>query len=231
MRVNLSVSMWHTKHVKHVLARPITCGMLLALTSCGIPPLRLAGPGPPLPATYKGVTSPGNSAQLWIDEFFNDPVLISLIDQALANNRELRILNEDVEIAAAEVLLRQGGWLPLITFGANAGWEKNSLFTPLGAVEKNLEYLPGKHFPEPVPDVRFGLNLFAPLDIWREFRNARDAAQQRFFAAKERRNYFVTRLVAEVAENYYRLMALDNRLQTLQQTIELFERSLRIAQA
>ena len=41
----------------------------------------------------------------------------------------------------------------------------------------------------------------------------------------------MTRLVAEIAENYYRLMALDKRLENLDQIIELQERSLEIAKA
>ncbi len=55
--------------------------------------------------------------------------------------------------------------------------------------------------------------------------------EQRYLAAIEKRNYFVTRLVAEIAENYYRLMALDKRLETLDKTIELQEQSLEIAKA
>ena len=66
------------------------------------------------------------------------------------------------------------------------------------------------------------------LDIYRQLRNARDAAGQRYAAAIERRNYFVTRLVAEVAENYYRLMALDKRLENLDQIIALQEQSLKM---
>ncbi len=76
-----------------------------------------------------------------------------------------------------------------------------------------------------------GLNLFWLLDIWRELRNARDAAMQRYISASERRNYFVTRLVAEIAENYYSLVALDKRLETLGLTIELQQKSLAIAKA
>ena len=41
----------------------------------------------------------------------------------------------------------------------------------------------------------------------------------------------MTRLVAEIAENYYGLMALDKRLETLDKTIELQEQSLEIAKA
>ncbi|WP_254053761.1 TolC family protein [Singulisphaera sp. GP187] len=79
--------------------------------------------------------------------------------------------------------------------------------------------------------MRGGINLNWQLDIYRQLRNARDAAGQRFNVALERRNYFITRLVADVAENYFRLMALDKRLENLNLTIELQERSLEIAQA
>ena len=76
-----------------------------------------------------------------------------------------------------------------------------------------------------------GLNLNWQIDIWRELRNARDAACQRYIAVTERRNFFTTHLVAEIAENYYNLVALDKRLETLGQTIDLFEQSLKLAQA
>lgn len=243
--MNLSVSFSDTRHVKRVLARALVCSMLLVLPSCGIPSLRHAEPAPDMPPSYNGPTCSGpnqaadvnpptckeNSSQLSIEEFFNDPMLTWLIDQALAGNRELKILDEEVQIASNEVFARRGAYLPFVTFGSSVGVDKPSRFTPLGAAEDQLEYLPGKHFPDPLPNYQLGFNLFWPLDIWREFRNARDAAGQRYLAAIERRNYFVTRLVAEIGENYYRLMALDKRLETLDRIIELQEQSLKLAQA
>jgi NodT family efflux transporter outer membrane factor (OMF) lipoprotein len=244
-RMNLSVSFSNAKHKKHVIARAVACSMLLLLPSCGIPNLRHAEPGPDLPADFNGATSPGpdqpagfdgatseeNSSQLGIGEFFNDPTLTCLIDQALIGNQELKILNEDVQIARNEILARQGAYLPFLGFRSAVGLDKPSRFTPLGAAEKDLEYLPGKHFPDPLPNYLLGLDFFWQLDIWRELRNARDAAAQRYLATSEKRNYFVTRLVADIAENYYGLMALDKRLETLDRTIELQEQSYEIAKA
>jgi NodT family efflux transporter outer membrane factor (OMF) lipoprotein len=219
--------------------------MLLVLPSCGIPPHRQAepapdlppsfngapGPGPDLPAGSNGAPCPENSSRLGIVEFFKDPILTGLIDQALVGNRELKILDEEIQVARSDILARQGAYLPFVNFGVTSGLDKPSIFTPLGAAEKQLEYLPGKHFPDPLGNFELGFNLFWQLDIWRELRNARDAAQQRYVAAIERRNYFVTRLVAEIAENYYRLMALDKRLENLDKTIELQEQSLKVAKA
>jgi outer membrane protein TolC len=127
--------------------------LLLVLPSCGIPNLRQAKPGPDLPPSFPAgfsgaITSEKNSSQVPIENFFNDPKLTRLICQALAGgNQELRILNEDIQIANNVVLGRSGAYLPFVALGAGAGVEKFSDFTPLGAAEKQLEYLPGKHFP------------------------------------------------------------------------------------
>lgn len=232
-------------HTTHVIARAIACSMLLLLTSCQIPKLRQAVPAPALPPGFKagtnatpvqpagskGPASLNNSAQLGVAEFYHDPVLINLIDQSLVGNRELRILEEEVQIASNEVLARRGAYLPFVFFRANSNLTKSSRYTPQGAVEEQIEYRPGKHFPDPLPNHMLGLDVLWQIDIWRELRNARDAAAQRYFAAREQRNAFVTRLVADIAENYYRLMALDNRIQTLNRTIDLQSESLRVAEA
>ncbi len=230
--MNLSQRISNAKHMKHVIARAIACGiMLLVLPSCGIPPLRKAEPAPGLPESIKGETSPENSSQLTIEAFYNDPTLTWLIDQAVAGNRELKVLNEDVQIAGNEVLARSGQYLPFVSVGAGAGVNRASRFTLEGAGIISDPYLPGRRFSLAHGDFTGGINLTWQLDIYRQLRNARDAAGQRYNVALERRNYFITQLAAEVAENYYRLMALDKRLENLDLTIELQQRSLEIAQA
>jgi outer membrane protein, multidrug efflux system len=215
---------------QRVVALLVGCGMLLLLPACHhIPCLRGADPGAPMPGDFNGMTSPGNSAQLGVSEFYQDPLLTSLVAQALSGNQELKILEEDVQLATNDVILRRGAYLPFGGLRAGAGVEKNSLYTPIGAVEKNLEYEPGKNFPEPLPNLLLSMDFLWQIDIWRELRNMRDAAIQRQSAAIERRNAFVTRMVAEIATNYYELMAADQRLQILDQIIGFQEQSLQVA--
>jgi outer membrane protein, multidrug efflux system len=111
------------------------------------------------------------------------------------------------------------------------GADRFRRFTEEGAGIIDDPYSPGKFFTNPFGNYLGGINLAWQLDIYRELRNARDAAAQRYIAAIGRRNYFVTRLVADVAENYHGLMALAARLGNLDRIIELQERSLEIAQA
>ncbi len=231
-RMNHLVRFSTAKQMKHVIARAIACSiMLLVLPSCGIPPLRHPQPGPGVPVDFNGRTSPDNSAQLGIEEFYNDRMLTYLIEKALVDNRELRVLNEEVQISGNEVLARSGAYLPFVTVAAGAGLNRYSRFTEEGAGILDDEYLPGKHFTNPSGNFMGGLNLTWQLDIYRQLRNARDAAAQRYVAASERRNYFVTTMVAEIAENFYRLMGLDKRLENLDQIISLQEVSLAIAKA
>ena len=121
------------------------------------PPSVMPEPGPGLPETFNGAASPDNSAQLGIEEFYNDRMLTCLIDQALVDNRELKILNEDVQIAGNEVLARSGAYLPFISVGAGAGLNRFSRFTLDGAGVLNDPYLPGKFFQPRAREFRDGL--------------------------------------------------------------------------
>lgn len=214
------------------LARMIACAiMLVVLPSCGIPPLRPPEPAPVLPPDFLGDTNPENATQLSVEEYYNDPLLLELIEQGLNNNRELKILNEQVNIAANDVWGRSGAYLPFLTYGTENGIFRPSNRTLEGAALHIDEFLPGKKFSNPYGGFLNGINLTWRIDIYRQLRNARDAAGQRYNAAMERRNYFVTQLVADIAENYFSLMALDKRIENLDQTIELQERSRQFAEA
>lgn len=215
----------------HLVAKAITCSFLLALPACGIPALRPPQPGQVLPPDDRPAESAENSAQVRVEEFFNDPRLTGLFYQALAGNQELKILAEDVQIAGNEVLARRGAYLPYVSLGAAAGADKPSRYTREGAVDNNLDILPFQPFPNPLPNYLLAANISWQIDVWRQLRNARDAAALRYFRTGEGRNYLVTRLVAEIAENYYRLMSLDKQLEVLDNIIELQQQSERFAEA
>ena len=231
--MNRSMSYLSSKPMTHAIARAIACGIVLLVLPgcCLIPPLRRAEPVPALPPNFVGVTSPQNSSMLSVEEFYHDPTLTSLIHQAVANNRELKILEMEVRAANYEILSRSGAYLPFMTLGAGWGLDRASNRVIEGAAIRDDEFLPGRFFSNPHGTFLEGINFTWQLDIYRQLRNARDAAGWRYAAAIERRNYFVTTMVAEVAGNYYRLMALDKRIENLNQIIAVQEQSLKIAEA
>lgn len=218
------------------MASLASCGMLV-LPGCKIPQFRRPQCGKEVPATFEQTTAvpiPGNtgqsSAQLPWHEFFSDPMLIDLIDQAFVYNQELKILAEDIRIAQYEVYSRSGAYLPFLSLGGRAEIDKPSRFTRAGAVEDQLQVAPGKGFPEPLPDFLIATNVTWEIDIWRRLRNAQAAAAYRYLGTQEGRNYVVTRLIADIADSYYRLLALDNRMQVLDLTIQIQQRSMETAQ-
>ncbi len=220
---------------KTLSTRILVGGLLLSHTACQIPAQRGAIAGPQLPTVYTTTTNktgePGNNSKSLppVQDFYTNPQLLTLIDQAVVGNQELKILDEEVQIAANEVRARRGAILPTIGLGAGGGIDRNSAYMPLGAVERQLTYPNDREFPDPVPRFGFGAVFNWQVDIWRELRNARDAAAARLTAVSERRNAFVNQLVADVVDSYYQLLALDGRMVVLDQTIALQEESLKVA--
>lgn len=228
---------WNADAKRVATAIVVAAGLLPMLSGCGIPRLRGPAPSQPVPGNFflseefSGPTGAENSAQLPPIEFFDDPYLIGLVEQALVGNQELKILAEDIQIANNEVLRRRGAYLPFLSLGTGAKLEKLSGYTPLGAELNDVTTPRGGKFPNPLPNFLAAGDVSWQIDIWRQLRNARDAQSLRYLGTVDGRNYVVTRVVAEIAENYYKLLGLDKQLQTLDQTIALQEKSLELAQA
>jgi outer membrane protein, multidrug efflux system len=128
------------------------------------------------------------------------------------------------------VLSRRGAYMPFVSLAAGAGLEKVSSFMPEGAGVRDDPFRPGQLIPNPFGNFLLGANITWQIDIWRQLRNARDASALRYFRTGEGRNYLVTRLIAEIADNYYALMSYDKRLELLDNIIALQQQSLRFAE-
>lgn len=218
-----------------VVARQAALSLAVLLSGCSIPSRREADPAAPLPEAFPDGSirsSPKPSSALTsIEDFFHDPVLTSLIAEALKNNLELKILAERIEIAGSDVLAKSGAYMPSVDLVAGASLTRPSNVTTEGAVEDQLEIAPGVPFANPLPGFLVATELSWQLDIWGQLRDAKDAARLRFLATAEGRNYVMTRLVAEIAETYYTLLALDTRVEVIDQAIALQKKSLEVARA
>ncbi len=201
--------------------------VLLSLSSC-IPALKLREARKNLPSTYASSTDTANAANVAWNAFFTDPNLRVLIDSALAGNQELNILLQEIATAQAEVRARKGEYLPFMELGGAAGTEKVGEYTRNGAVEHDLHIKEDTKFPEPLSDFMVGARASWELDIWKKLRNAKKAAVLRYLGTVEGRNFMVTHLVAEIANSYYELLALDNQLAILRDNIAIQQDALGI---
>jgi outer membrane protein, multidrug efflux system len=80
-------------------------------------------------------------------------------------------------------------------------------------------------------NLNLGPSLSWEVDIWKRLRNAKEAARLRMAAEVEVRNFLISRLVTEIASNYYELMALDNSLKILDENISIQEAAFHKMQA
>lgn len=156
----------------------------------------------------------------WRD-YFSDKNLTALIDSALKKNQELNITLQEIEILKNEVRTRRGEYLPFVDVGVAAGVEKEGRYTRHGSVDENGEILPGRRFPEPLPNYEVAALASWEVDIWKKLRNAKKAAALRYLAGTEGKNFLVTNLIAEIANSYYELLALDNQLDIIEQNIQI----------
>ena len=200
---------------------------MLVLSSC-VPALKVREVRKETPASYATASDTTNTANTVWRTFFTDPYLRALIDSALANNQELNIMLQEVAAAQAEVRARKGEYLPFVDIGAAAEVEKVGEYTRNGAVEHNLDIKEETKFPEPLPNYIVAARASWEIDIWKKLRNAKKAAMMRYLGTVEGRNFMVTHLVAEIANSYYELMALDNQLEILRNNIAIQQDALEI---
>ena len=200
----------------------------ICLSSCKTPSGAQATNIQVIPQTYTDQKDTTNSAQIKWREFFGDPYLVSLIDTAIKKNLDLMVTFQEIEIAKSNVRLKSGQMLPMVTGAGSAGKTKVGRYTSEGAGDASAEITPGRLVPSPLNDYMLGLQTSWEADIWGKLRNSKKAAVSRYLGSIEGKNFMVTNLVAEVANTYYELLALDNEMEILRKTIQLQKNGLEI---
>ncbi len=221
MKIKTKQKMIKSKYIIVVL-------VLFSFTACKTPKLVKKEANTAVPDSFNGVKDSTSSASLNWKEYFIDPNLNTLIDIALANNQELNITLQEIEIAKNEVRTKKGEYLPFVGLAAGAGVDKVSRYTTAGASEATTDIVPGRETPENVQDYYVGLYATWELDIWKKLRNGKKAAVSRFLSSVEGKNFMVTSLISEIANSYYELLALDNELKIITNNIEIQTNALRI---
>lgn len=204
--------------------------VVLTFTGCKTPSLVQKTDVKPVPAAYANGTANDttNTGKVKWKEYFTDKHLNALIDTALVNNQELNITLQEIEISRNEIRARKGEYLPFIGLKAGAGVDKRARYTNLGAMEANTEIKPGKEMPEPLQDYMFGAYASWEADIWGKLRNAKKAAVSKYLSSVEGKNFVITNLIAEIANSYYELLALDNQLELVKKNIEIQTNALEV---
>jgi multidrug efflux system outer membrane protein len=150
----------------------------------------------------------------WWD-IYADTNLRNLIDYTLENNKDMKIAVAKVKEMAARKKINNADFFPQINANVYGQNEK-------------LNYQGNYSTPH---DIEYGLkaNISWELDLWGNLRWANDAAIAEYVSTIEGQKALMMSLVAEVAEIYFELIALDNELLIVKQTLSAREESVRLA--
>lgn len=147
------------------------------------------------------------------EEFFKDPKLLVLIDEALANNYDFQ--NAVLSIQAAENSLKQSklAFLPSLDFSPSVTYNNTS--------QNSLNLPPSVNINLKTTNVSIGVSSSWELEIWGKMTAAKNKAYASFMKAESGKRAYQTSLISSVAESYFTLMALDKQLEITLRTIDL----------
>jgi len=192
----------------------------LLLSGCTVGP-NYKRPVVAVPPTYRGAV-PDETAQTetatlgdqeWRD-IFQDEQLRALIRIALQQNYDVRIAASRVLEANAQLGITRADQFPTLSAGAGIGDVRTA----------QAKFLP--KFETSIGQVN--LSAAWELDFWGKFRRATEAARANLLASKWARQEVVSTLVANVADAYFQLRALDLQLEISKRTLDSRQESLHL---
>ena len=153
------------------------------------------------------------AASIAWQRFFPDARLRGLIEQALGNNRDLRISIANIEQARAQYRITRADRLPTVGLGISGQRQTTGEDQPITSLYQS------------------GLSVTSfELDLFGRVRNLSEAALAQYLATEEARKSAQISLVSSVASVYLQLLADEELLRITQQTLGTRQESLRLTQ-
>ncbi|MFG6441433.1 efflux transporter outer membrane subunit [Roseateles sp. LKC17W] len=187
----------------------------LALAGCASMAPTYERPAAPVATQWpvpQGSATQAKAADLGWREFFTDARLQALIEQALANNRDLRVAVLNVQRAQAQYGVQQADRLPSV----NAAAAQSATRSPGGSISRQYT-------------ATLGVSAWE-LDLFGRVKSLNDAALQQYLATDDARRSAQLSLVAEVAGAYLTLAADQEKLRLAEQTLLSRQDGLRLTQ-
>lgn len=148
-------------------------------------------------------------------EIYTDTTLQTLIRQTLEHNKDMLTAAARLKEMAAQKRIAYANLFPEV---------KGQLYT-----DKEAENYGGESY-ESVPEYSAKFIASWELDLWGNLRWAKDRSMAQFLQAVENQRALRMTLVAQVAQAYFELVALDNELAIVKQTLRARQESVHLAE-
>jgi multidrug efflux system outer membrane protein len=189
--------------------------VVVLMSGCMVGP-KYQKPTPKIPSAYRFDQAAADTAynlRWW--ELFDDPVLDTLIAEALRQNTDVRIAASRVVQARLAVGYARADAFPRIGYEA-------------GATRGN--FLGGQKTDDPVNFFYGAANLQWEIDFWGKYRHATAAARSELLATEYGHQAVQIAIITEVVNVYFQLLDFQERMEITLQTIQTREGSLDIIQ-
>lgn len=179
-----------------------------------------------VPETFAGSNDTTNLASMNWELFFADDELISLIRIGLANNPDIKIALQRIEMSRAGIMAAQGALLPTLSADVAGGGRKFGDYTMDGVGNWDTNFSPNIDSKQQIPtgllpDYYVGVRSSWEVDLWGRLKTLKQGAYQRFLASERGRDLIITELISEIAREYFFLLALDSELAIMRNNIDL----------
>jgi multidrug efflux system outer membrane protein len=199
---------------------PLLVILTVALTGCidlapkyrqpALPTPSAFPTGPAYPAPAATAQAPGP----WRD-FFADPRLKTVIGEALANNRDLRIALANVAAAHGQYVVQRSDQFPKLNATASATYGQ----TPLSVLGGGITSGRSGVYNERLYELSAGVSAWQ-LDLFGKLRNQTRAALDTYFATRQARDAAQITLIGEVASAWLTVGADRALLANAQDTLK-----------
>jgi NodT family efflux transporter outer membrane factor (OMF) lipoprotein len=153
-------------------------------------------------------------------EIFTDSILAAHIDEALANNIDIRIALQ--QIVSAQAYFKQGkaGYLPTLNATGRVNYQE---------LARNSQF--GSFFDGAITQYELTASLSWEADIWGKIRSNKRALQAGYLQSVAAHQLVKTELISNIASVYFQLLAFDEQSRITEETILTRESSLRTTKA
>ncbi|QOG01365.1 efflux transporter outer membrane subunit [Flavobacterium sp. MDT1-60] len=143
---------------------------------------------------------------------FKDEKLNTLIQKGLDQNLNLKNAIENIVQARASLLQSKLAYYPTLNLDASATRTKQS--------EAGLNFPAGININTLTTTYKLGLSTSWEADIWGKLSSSKRAALATYLGTDAARQAVQTQLIADIANNYFLLLAYDKQLVITQETLE-----------
>jgi outer membrane protein, multidrug efflux system len=203
--------------LRSFVRKAVPIAAAIAMTGCTLAPRYSRPPLPVAPAYPVDPAGPNTATTTAWRNYFADHRLQQVITLALENNRELRQAARRVQEARAFYGIQRADLFPTVDAGSNVIRTRLPGDPTLTGPAVNLTY-------KQVVLSTVGWEV----DFWGRLRNLKDAALQEYFASEESRRAVVVSLIGNVADTWFRVREMDERILLARRTVASRKESFRI---